>query len=224
MSMPISKPGGAGRAKATPVLSGLLALGVTAACEGDFANLATPGGTAKGVALDAVAIADGAIVLRGPAGYCVDAKSVRARGDRQFALLAQCDLLNSGEVEGVTTLSVLTVTAVRSGSEAPLPSAQRIAAPFGPTQVLNSTRRRDIQLVQLSSGGDSVTELADPVHWRGVFRIAGYTLGLAAYSAEDGEGSGRAGLDLLLSLADNIRKSSTAGGTGDTIGTQRPGS
>ena len=211
--MPISDDPRAGHRKVIPAL---LCLALMAGCEG------IPGAGPKGQALEAAKLDAGSVTVRGPAGYCVDGKSLRASGQRQFALLAQCDLLRTGEIEGVSTLSLLTVTAVRATADSPLPTAQQMAETFGPARILRSADIRGVRLVQLSDGGDRITKAAAPVHWRGVMQVAGHTLGLAAYSSGDGAATTGAGRDLLLELVDNIR-AANGGGTGDTPGVQTAG-
>lgn len=158
--------------------------------------------------LETALLDEGTIVVTGPAGYCIDGKSLRNRGERQFALVAQCDLLRSNEVTGVTSLAFLTVTAVRAPDDTPLPSAQQIAETFGPAEVLYEAKIDGIQVVQLASGGESATKQADPVHWRGVMTIKGHAIGLAAYSMQDGSGAGLEGRNLLLALGRRIRDAS----------------
>lgn len=173
-------------------------------------------------ALDQAALDAGEVTVRGPAGYCIDPRSLRDRGARQFALLAQCDLLKSGQIEGVSTLSLLTVTAVRSDDDAPLPTAQQLADTFGPAEVLRQTDRDGVLLVQLSDGGQRVTRNADPVHWRGVMRVAGHTLGLAAYNNKGSGDSAFDGRDLLMALVANIRRATGNTATGDSVAVQKP--
>lgn len=217
MSMPISDRSGAGRRRTAPALFALAAALGLAACQ-----LTVPGTSGSGNALTTAALDAGAITLRGPAGYCIDAKSLRPSGARQFALLAQCDLLTSGEIEGVSSLSFLTVTAVRAADSTPLPTAAELAATFGPARILNQSTVGGVLLVQLSDGGQRATKEADPVHWRGVMQVSGHTLGLAAYSTEGGAATGRGGRDLLLSLVNNIRRATTGTATGDTLEVQKP--
>ena len=162
------------------------------------------------MALETATLDNGSLTIAGPAGYCIDAASLKNRGAKQFALVAQCDLLRTNEVAGVTSLAFLTVTAVRATPETALPSAETIAASFGPANVLYSSVIDGIRVVQLSQGGESATTQADPVHWRGVMTIKGHTIGLAAYSMQDGSGAGLKGRNLLLSLGRNIRNASTA--------------
>lgn len=217
--MPISDrtdPKGAGRAKAIPALFACAVLALSG-CQ-----MALPTASGNGNALPMAELDAGQITVRGPAGYCIDAKSLRSSGARQFALVAQCDLLTRGEIEGVSSLSFMTVTAVRSSDDTPLPTASQIAATFGPAKVLNQTTRNGVIYVQLSDGGQRATRNATPVHWRGVMQVAGHTLGLAAYSTEGGAASGRGGRDLLMSLVTNIRQATTGTVTGDSIAVQKP--
>lgn len=217
--MPISDRSGAGHRKTVPALFLTVALFGLTACE---MQLPTAAGSSSS-ALEAASLDAGEITIRGPAGYCVDAKSLRATGSRQFALLAQCDILKSGEVEGVSSLSFMTVTAVRSPDDTPLPTAEQLAQTFGPARVLRQTSRNGALLVQLSDGGQRASANAVPVHWRGVLQVAGHTLGLAAYSTEGGAATDMSGRDLLMSLVDNIRQATTGTVTGDTVAVQKPG-
>ena len=212
--MPISDRTWAGRRKVIPALIASLVL---SACQ-----MTLPaGGTSN--APETASLDAGQVTVRGPAGYCIDARSLRATGPRQFALLAQCDILRAGQVEGVSTLSFLTVTAVRSDDNTPLPTAQQLAAAFGPATVMRQTQRRGVLLVQLSDGGQKASRNATPVHWRGVMRVPGHTLGLAAYSTQGGAASDLDGRDLLLSLATNIRNATAHTSTGDSVAVQKPG-
>ena len=216
--MPISDRAGAGRRRTLPALVASLAL--LAGCQMTVPGQA--GGAASGNALRSATLDGGTITIRGPAGYCIDAKSLRASGPRQFALLAPCDLLTSGQINGVSSLSILTVTAVRSSGETPLPTPAQIAETFGPASVLSHSTRNGALLVQLSDGGQRASKNASPVHWRGVMQVPGHTLGLAAYGSEGGRASGSGGRDLLLSLVAGIRDATSGRTTGDTVAVQKP--
>lgn len=213
--MPIFDRNGAGGRTRAPALIALAAGVALTGCQ-----MTLPGST--GSALDSAELDAGTLTIRGPAGYCIDAKSLRPSGPRQFALIAQCDLLNSDEIEGVSSLSFMTVTAVRSDPDTPLPTAQQLADTFGPAQILNQSTVGGVRLVQLSDGGQRATKEAAPVHWRGVMQVSGHTLGLAAYSTPGGAATGRGGRDLLLSLVNNIRQATTGTTTGDTLAVQKP--
>ncbi|EAQ03742.1 hypothetical protein OB2597_10881 [Pseudooceanicola batsensis HTCC2597] len=205
--MPISDRTEAGRrARALPALLGGLAMLLLAACD----ETGAPGlfGPPAASALEAVAFDDGEIVVQGPAGFCIDRTSLRVRGERHFALVAQCDLLRRDAIAGISSLSFLTVTVVRTTPDAQLPTGGQIASTFGPATLLYDSMIDGIRVVQLSRGGETATKQADPVHWRGVMHLKGHAVGLAAYSMQDGSGAGREGRDLLLALARNIRSAS----------------
>lgn len=211
--MPISDRHRAGRRRVIPALLILMA---ASACQ-----MTLPAG-GSGSAPDTASLDAGQVIVRGPAGFCVDARSLRSSGPRQFALLAQCDILRAGQIEGVSSLSFLTVTAVRSDNSTPLPTAQQLAEAFGPARILRQTTRRGVLLVQLSDGGQKASKNATPVHWRGVMRVPGHTLGLAAYSTQGGAATDLDGRDLLLDLAANISSATARTATGDSVAVQKP--
>jgi len=197
---------GAGHRKMIPALA-CGALLMLAACDeaatgGLFASV---GGKSRAV-LETATLDQGTVTLTPPPGYCIDGSSLKDRGAKQFALIAQCDLLRSTEeVTGVNSLAFMTVTAVRSDPNTPLPTAESIAQTFGPATILYDAVIDNVRVVQLSEGGENATHQADPVHWRGVMQANGHTFGLATYSMQDGSGAGLEGRNLLLNLARSIR-------------------
>ena len=225
MSTPISdRHVRAGSRKGLPALLFAAALVLTGGCLPDLQGIETgqEGAKAKptlsgllrprGVApLKEARLASGQIVIQGPAGYCIDGGSLRSGGKRQFALLAQCDLLRSGEVSGVNSLSVLTASVVQIDGDTPLPSADSLVASFGPAPMMFYSVESGIAMVQLGAGGDHATDLADPVHWRGVMHLNGHAVGLAAYSTPGGAATTMQGRNLLMRFADKIRAASESG-------------
>ncbi|MGI3169446.1 hypothetical protein ACRARG_09860 [Pseudooceanicola sp. C21-150M6] len=213
--MPISEPSrdrGAGRWRRRPApalcAAAAILFGLSACTEITAGSASGPG------AARSAQMAGGDVILYGPEGYCVDHRSLRRSGPRMFALFAQCDLIESGEITGVTSLSILTATVVRRSGDATVPGPRDIAASFAPAPVLTTTTSQQVSLVQLGSGGDALVKGADPRHWRGAFSLNGYIVGLAAYSSPGGAATGREGRGLLLSMARNSRASSP-GGTAD---------
>ncbi|WP_407494385.1 hypothetical protein [Pseudooceanicola sp. MF1-13] len=202
---------GAGHRKVIPALSCVAVLSFSACGEAPTGGLFAGSGGTSGSVLETATLDQGTITLTPPAGYCIDGRSLKNRGARQFALLAQCDVLRQDETAGITSLTMLTVTAVRSGPDTPLPSAESIAETFGPATVLYDAVIDNVRVVQLSNGGTSATDQADPVHWRGVLQANDHTIGLAAYAMQDGSGAGLEGRNLLLTLARNIRGDSPGG-------------
>jgi hypothetical protein len=158
--------------------------------------------------MEAATLADGNIIVRGPHGYCVEGGSLRNRKRESFALLARCDLLRGEDPTDIPTLAVLTVTLVPLKEGETLPTASELAETFAPLPVRTKDTLRDVRLLHLSEGGDVLTEIADPKHWRGAFELNGYAVGLAAYGIRDGLVAADDGQFLLLDLARSIREAS----------------
>jgi len=157
-----------------------------------------------GDALPQAPIAGGAIVVKGPAGYCVEGKALRNRASGGFAMLASCQVITGGQDGYAVDLAVMTVSAVR-GEERPSPQA--LSALFA-APALRSRVDDDVSLVRLASGGETQVPGSDPRHWRGAMTLNGYVLALAAYGPVDSHASGEGGRLLLLEMAKAIRAAS----------------
>lgn len=158
--------------------------------------------------MDSATLAEGLIVVRGPHGYCVEGGSLRNRKRESFALLARCDLLRGDDPTDLPTLAVLTVTLVPMQDGETLPAAEALAKTYAPLPVLGHDTIQKVRLVQLAEGGDVLTDIADPKHWRGTFELNGYAVGLSAYGIRDGLVAGEDGQFILLELARTIREAS----------------
>ncbi len=74
----------------------------------------------------AVAFYEGAVVVTGPRGYCVDAASVRRGVSGSFALIASC--LSLGQMGGVyADPAVMTISVLPRAASAQAPDAQAMA-------------------------------------------------------------------------------------------------
>ena len=95
--MPISDRLRIGALRGAPVL---LAFSPLAGCDETTANAFAAGGSApRARVLTSAKIDGGKITVLGPAGFCVDARSLRPTGARQFALLAQCRTVERAAAE-----------------------------------------------------------------------------------------------------------------------------
>lgn len=161
-------------------------------------------------AIKAAVMADGAVTLTPPRGYCIDKSSLGS----SFALIARCDTLGSdGNVSDVP-LALITATLVPQETGAAAPKAADLMAVFTPEDVLQSVDRKGVALVQTNSatGLDGMSER----HWRGAFAVNGVLVGLALYAPEDGPASGRPGAAILGALADRTKARSPARAASDT--------
>ncbi len=146
----------------------------------------------------AIAFFGGAVVVTGPAGYCVDPGSVQQRRDAAFALLASCGHMGRAAGDKVRP-AVITVSVLARDASAAPPTASRLAAPWANAGVARQIDADGISLIQLERGGDTLLPGGDPRHWRGAMLINGHMIGLAAYGSI---GSGaRAGRDILIATS-----------------------
>lgn len=159
-------------------------------------------------ALRAVAFHDGAVMVTGPRGYCIDRASINRDAGGRFALLASCESL-TGQPGITVAPAVMTVAVLPRGTAAAQPDATAMAAALGPDAVRRSEEGDGITLVQVTNGGETILPGGDPSHWRASMMINGYIVGLAAYGPNGGDIAGPRGRDLLRDLAEAVRAAST---------------
>lgn len=180
----------------------LAALGPLAGCD-DAAF-----GTADAPkAVEALAFYDGAVVVRGPRGYCVDADSVRRQPSNRLVFLGSCEAL-SGEpgVSVPPALIVVNVAARQQGREEP--TAAAIAASAAPKKALAAIDGKGIALVQLDAGGELALPDGEPHYWRGGMVINDHFISLAVYGPRGSSLAGNAGRRLITDLARTLRAAS----------------
>ena len=167
--------------------------------------LAAPASKPQAVA--AVAFYEGAVVVTGPRGYCVDAASVRRGASGSFALMASC--LSLGQTGGVyADPAVMTVSVLQRAASGQAPDAQAMARALAPAEVRVAQDEDDLAVVQVMQGGDAVLPGGDPVHWRAGMIVNGHMVGLAVYGPEGQGVSGSEGLALVQALARAMRGAS----------------
>lgn len=149
----------------------------------------------------------GEVIVAGPAGYCVDPKSVRRQVNSSFVLLASCAHLGKTETSDVPA-AVITVSVLPRDARARQPSAAEMAAALNKSGVLAQIDGDGLSLVQVARGGDRVVPGGDPRHWRATMVINGHLVGLAAYSGPDGPATGIAGRDIVVAVAEAMLEAS----------------
>ena len=158
-----------------------------------------------GAPLRQVALYDGAVVVAGPAGYCLDKQGIK-RGPRgEIVVIASCESL-SGKAGRAVDPAIMTVSVLPRRLSSSRPTAKDIAATMAPASILARHEGAEISLVQLSDGGDQLLAGGDPRHWRGGLRINGHVVGLAVYGPEGSAAAGADGRQMILSLADRLRQ------------------
>lgn len=168
------------------------------------------GGTSSGPVLRQAELAGGNVVLRPPAGYCVDAGSVVNRPQGGFALIGSCASL-SGDSTGVfVEPAIITISASPVGEGGVSTDSRDFQQALGRGRILRAINREGLALLQVE-GGATVPPNADPTHWRALMTVGNSVLGLALYAAPDSTMLSDRGMRLMLELVDAIRRDSPAG-------------
>lgn len=157
-------------------------------------------------------LANGAVTLKPPAGYCIDARSLSDRPGGGFALIGSCASL-TGEAAGVFVEPAIITISVSPAEDGGVSTDSRaFQTALGRGRILKAVSRDDLSLLQVE-GGASVPPSADPRHWRGLTSVQGQILGLALYAGADSPMIGDQGMAMMIDLADTIRRDSQAAGT-----------
>ncbi|WP_350130408.1 hypothetical protein [Roseovarius sp.] len=158
-------------------------------------------------ALRKVQMYDGDVVVRGPAGYCIDRRTLRRDRDGGFVLLASCESLSGLRGHGVEPV-LMTISVMPDAPGATRPTPGEIAALMAPAKVIAAHETTDVTLVHFASGGDGVLDGGDARHWRGGMLLNGHLIALALYAREGSPMAGKDGRALLTDLARSIRRAS----------------
>lgn len=144
--------------------------------------------------LEQVSFADGAVVVSGPRGYCIDPTTLRRR-PTGFAVIASCRILANG-VLGAAVDPVLVTVTVGQADGTPLPTATQLAAGAG-GRVVSQRDIAGMVLVQLEDPDASILSDGDSRYWRGVFRQGSRLVGLALYAPDGSPLAGASGANML---------------------------
>lgn len=201
MSMPTSRSG--------VFLGALLAL---SACIDAAANLGPP--------LRSLAVADGAVTVSGPSGYCVDRRLSQAGSGEAFVVLGSCAALADGGEAPAGPPALLTATV--SGAQvpaAPGPDAlerflrsepgRSALARDGRAEsvtILRARREQGLLLLQIrdtSPGG--IGRSTDSAYWRAVFAVRGRLVTATVLAFDDRPLSSDLGFRLLGQFVARLR-------------------
>lgn len=173
------------------------------------ACLSIPQSTTGTAALRQAVLADGAVVLRPPSGYCIDARSLSDRPRAGFALIGSCASL-TGEATGVfVEPAIISISLSPAVEGATTTDSRAFQQALGRGRIIKAVSSDDLSLLQVE-GGASIPPSADQRHWRGLMVVEGQVLGLALYAAQGSPMIDDQGMRLLVSLADGIRRDSPA--------------
>lgn len=185
-----------------------LALTMLTACLGeatspDALTVAAPASKSRSYALAQAAIVPERVIAKGPSGFCIDKRSLKATGTGGFALLASCAALGA-KATGQEEPVLLTIQAQLKGVRAGSTTAEGLAEAFADKGPLYKETGDGFSIVQLATGGDDFVPGGEPKHWRAALSFNGYLIGLAVYSEKGGAAAGKRGKALLLEFAEGV--------------------
>ncbi|MDO6730301.1 hypothetical protein Q4577_09740 [Marinovum sp. 2_MG-2023] len=185
---------------------------------GFLAALNAPKSGTKTIALQTkVALANGDVIVDAPAGWCIEPKSLKARGRGGFALLAGCRALTEGKSGPFVPPGALSVTVWPRRPAGEVIATDALRAIIPDAVILEQQMHNGVVLMRMQSGQAATeTDLGEP-HWRAVFVHGGHMVSLAAFGPKNGEIAGRGGSMLLADVAAGIRtaQSGAGGNSGD---------
>ena len=150
-------------------------------------------------------LARGAIVVKGPDGYCIDQTTLRSSSSGGFAAIASCNIMSGGQDGPIVEPVLMTVTvSPASGAE---PSPEELAEALG-TQLLQSRELSALAAGQMATGGETAFAGSDPTHWRGAFAVGPHLVGVTLYAPKDSPLLGAQGAAFLNTVSSAIRANS----------------
>ncbi len=164
-------------------------------------------GGAAPAPLRRIALYDGAVVVAGPPGYCIDGRAVRRGRAGNFVLLASCAQLSGSEALSVDP-AMITVSVLSYTAGVTQPTAAQITRSAAPARALRELDGDGVSLVHLDSGGDAAVPGGDPRYWRAGMVVNGHLIGLAIYGGKGSAVAGDAGLNVLMEMAETLREES----------------
>jgi len=192
-------------------LAALAALVLLGACENGgpatvLAGLAPPQDAAlPAVPLTQALMMRGKVTLVPPDGYCIDPETLSER----FALMARCDNMGAATGGEGAPAGLLTVSLVRSGRDAALPSAQDVATTAGLTPP-QAAVRTDTSVVFKTTGTPPSPDLAAQ-HWRAVAKVDRFTMGAALFGPEGRRAVSAEGAQVLGQMIKRTTDKTNAG-------------
>ncbi len=156
-----------------------------------------------GTATRAMSVSDGAVVVAGPPGYCIDRSASRDRPDGAFVLFGTCAALSGSASAGqparpaLLTVAVLPDTADNTALTASFPVlAQFFRSAPGRAALSRSGKAETVELVAVSSKGDVLYlhlkdgsagpgPAVEADYWRAVTTLRGRVVTLSALGLRD---------------------------------------
>lgn len=176
-----------------------LALTTLAACAAGQGPSFLDGLSALGTPREAkpfsqVTMAQGAVTLKAPRGFCIDPRSLKQR----FALMARCDTLGAPGAAQDAPLGLITVSVAPANNGTDVPTPQDTAAALGLTQVANANATG--RGLTFRANGSAPLEGVAETHWRGTTLIGGYVMSVALFGPKGGRAASTEGRGIVEQL------------------------
>ena len=188
------------------VASAVLGLAVLAACAGGF------GGQVQ----RDVTVADDAVTIAGPRGFCVDPRATKDSEGQAFVLLGNCAILAQGNQPQPDYQALLTA-AVRENFGGPISERFSAVREYLKTEdgrallsrsgdpatvsILDTLARGDVLYIYARDTSDGYAPNMSSEHWRAVFDLQGLIVSVAVLGFENQPISKRDGLAALQNFA-----------------------
>lgn len=194
------------------IAAGLASFLLLSGC--DFSELGQTAPMARAqkdsVAANKAVIAGGRIVVRSPAGYCVDRETLDETGRNGFVMLARCDLLRAQSEVGLSTFRapalIFVTTRPWTGPAAEI-DLEDLAAAYPSETVLEARKGPPLALIR-ASGGAPELDGVDEIHWRGAFVLNEQLVTLSLFAPPKHAMLGDGGGQILTQLARRIARES----------------
>lgn len=150
-----------------------------------------------------VGMAQGALTLVPPEGFCIDPKSVT----QNFAIMARCDVLGDRSSAQDAPLGVVTISLARSAGTGAV-SASTLSGGVADGRVLAQETLGGVTYLHMEA--DAPSDGLSDIHWRAVDQIKGYDVALALYAPDGSAALGGDGPRILRSLLERTKSASVA--------------
>ncbi|MGV6849184.1 MAG: hypothetical protein ACWA5A_12485 [Marinibacterium sp.] len=164
-----------------------------------------------------VLLGDGRVMLKAPAGYCIDPETLDAAGRQGFAMLARCDLVNGSDDRPLANLrapALITVTTRPWSGDTDTVSVEQLAAAYPEESILDRRRAPAAALIRVDGGAPDLNGI-DDIHWRGAMVVNGQIVTLGLFAPPGSSLLGASGGTLLAQMARRISRDSLTGGAGN---------
>lgn len=220
MSMQISRTAAAGVA--------FCAIGLLPGCVAGLGGSDTGGAPAEAV------VTSDAVVVRGPAGFCVDETATRAEGDTAFVLLGNCAAISASRRAAQPEVPVVLTAAISEASDAgsisesladldvyfrseegrQLLSRTQDAASV---TVLETQVEGDMFLVHASDTSSGAMEGVDTDYWRAYFDLGPRIATLSVFDLQEAAVSREDSLRMLRAFSQTMRVTNAGGAPGTAV-------